>query len=80
VAGTQYSNKGTLYYHTGPPSHLSAREYLVKFVGYPPSANLWLLDDDLANASTLVASYEESLLVLQKAKLASRRKGLPGGK
>jgi hypothetical protein len=64
----------------GKSTGLSAREYLVKFVGYPPSANLWLLDDDLANASTLVASYEESLLVLQKAKLASRRKGLPGGK
>jgi hypothetical protein len=64
----------------GKSTGLSAREYLVKFVGYPPSANLWLLDDDLANASTLVTSYEESLLVLQKAKLASRRKGLPGGK
>jgi hypothetical protein len=22
VAGTQYSNKGTLYYHTGPPSQV----------------------------------------------------------
>ena len=55
---------------------LMGREYLVKYLGYPPAFNQWIVDDELHKAKSLVADYEQAKADLEKSKTASRRRGV----